>query len=66
MSNDYPNIARMVGIVRDGKTGKPKFSDLAGALPEIKAMLTDADIACFDDDELNQLGLMHRRKKESS
>lgn len=50
-----------VGIVRDSN-GKPKFDDPENAPAEMKAMLTDADIAHLSDDELRKLNLTHRRK----
>ena len=53
---------QLVGIVRD-KNGKPKFDNPENAPPEMKVMLTDADIALLSDMELRALNLMHRRQK---
>ena len=46
--------------------GRPRLNpNLKEVLPEIKAMLKDSHIATLSDDELHDLGLMHRRKSAS-
>ena len=63
MSNPTPRV--LFGIVRD-KNGKPKFDDPENAPEEMKAMLTDRDIELLSDNELQALGLIHRRKPKET
>lgn len=56
--SDFQRVS--FGLVRD-KNGKPKFDDPANVPDQIKAMLTDDDIAKLSDAELAALGLTHRK-----